>query len=188
MFGLLGRNGAGKTTLMKTLTTLLAPKGGSVTVCGVPVSQSLRVREMTGYLPQEFSMYPSMTVYEALDYLSVLSGMPKQLRQKRIPELLLKVNLSDRGGTKVKALSGGMKRRLGIAQAIMEDPPLLLLDEPMNGLDNQGVSDVRELLARLREEGKTIILASHSKEDIDILCDTVCELDHGRLIHSRAAE
>ena len=82
----------------------------------------------------------------------------------------------------------GMRQRLGIAQAIMEDPPLLLLDEPMNGLDNQGVSDVRELLARLREEGKTIILASHSKEDIDILCDTVCELDQGRLIHSRAAE
>ena len=101
-------------------------------------------------------MYPSMTVYEALDYLSVLSGMPKQLRQKRIPELLLKVNLSDRGGTKVKALSGGMKRRLGIAQALLHDPQVIIADEPTAGLDPEERVRFRELFRELARE-KTVL-------------------------------
>ncbi|MEE0731423.1 MAG: ABC transporter ATP-binding protein [Oscillospiraceae bacterium] len=187
MFGLLGRNGAGKTTLMKTLATLLAPKGGSVTVCGVPVSQSLRVREMTGYLPQEFSMYPSMTVYEALDYLSVLSGMPKQLRQKRIPELLLKVNLSDRGGTKVKALSGGMKRRLGIAQALLHDPQVIIADEPTAGLDPEERVRFRELFRELARE-KTVLLSTHIVSDIEESCENLAILDQGKLRYAGSSK
>ena len=115
MFGLLGRNGAGKTTMMKILATLLKKQSGSITICGVPVEEAASVRKMVGYLPQDFSMYPNMTVYEAMDYLGVLSGMSKEQRKKRIPLLLEKVNLLEDKNKKVKALSGGMRRRLGIA-------------------------------------------------------------------------
>ena len=113
MFGLLGRNGAGKTTLMKVLATLLKKQSGEVTICGIPVEEAAKVRRITGYLPQDFSMYPNMGVYEAMDYLGALSGLSRQTRKERIPVLLKKVNLQDEYRTKVRALSGGMKRRLG---------------------------------------------------------------------------
>ena len=180
MFGLLGRNGAGKTTLMKTLATLLAPKSGDVTVRGVPVSQAARIREMTGYLPQDFSLYPSMTVYEALDYLGVLSGMAKRDRRDRIPELLLRVNLSDRSGTKVKSLSGGMKRRLGIAQALLHDPQVIIADEPTAGLDPEERVRFRELFQELAEE-KTVLLSTHIVSDIQEACRNIAVLDNGKL-------
>ena len=123
MFGLLGRNGAGKTTLMKTLATLLEKQKGEIRICGIPVEETARVRKMIGYLPQDFSMYPNMTVYEAMDYLGVLSGMSKEKRKQRIPVLLEQVNLQNDSGKKVRALSGGMRRRLGIAQAILHAFP-----------------------------------------------------------------
>lgn len=180
MFGLLGRNGAGKTTLMKTLATLLAPKGGAVTVRGVPLSQTARIREMTGYLPQDFSLYPSMTVYEALDYLGVLSGMPRSLRRDRIPAALLRVNLSDRSGVKVRSLSGGMKRRLGIAQALLHDPQVIIADEPTAGLDPEERVRFRELFQELAQE-KTVLLSTHIVSDIEEACENIAILDSGRL-------
>jgi ABC-2 type transport system ATP-binding protein len=119
MFGLLGRNGAGKTTLMKTLSTLLNKNSGEVTICGIPIENAKEIRRITGYLPQDFSMYPRMTVYEVMDYLGILSGLDRKERRVRIAALLDKVDLKDHAKKKVKALSGGMKRRLGIAQPLL---------------------------------------------------------------------
>lgn len=180
MFGLLGRNGAGKTTLMKTLCTLLTPKSGEITLRGVPVRETAKVRGMVGYLPQEFSLYPSMTVQEGLDYLGVLSGMEKDLRRRRIGELLEQVNLTEQAGKKVKALSGGMKRRLGIAQALLHDPRIIIADEPTAGLDPEERVRFRELFCRLAEE-KTVLLSTHIVGDIEEACENLAILDEGRL-------
>ena len=119
MFGLLGPNGAGKTTMMKILTSLLPKTSGKITMCGIPIEKSKEIRSIVGYLPQEFSMYGTMSVYEGMDYLAVLSGVQKSQRRERIMELLKKVNLDDCAKKKIKALSGGMKRRMGIAQALI---------------------------------------------------------------------
>lgn len=180
MFGLLGRNGAGKTTLMKTLCTLLTPKSGEITVNGIPVSQAGKIREITGYLPQEFSLYPSMSVFEALDYLGVLSGMEKSLRHRRIKLLLEQVNLTEQAGKKIKALSGGMKRRLGIAQALLHDPQIIIADEPTAGLDPEERVRVRQLFQELARE-KTVLLSTHIVSDIEEACENLAILDGGRL-------
>lgn len=180
MFGLLGRNGAGKTTLMKTLCALLTPKSGTVTLYGVPVSQTGKIREMVGYLPQEFSLYPSMTVFEALDYLGVLSGMSKERRRERIDLLLRQVNLQDQAAKRLKALSGGMKRRLGIAQALLHDPKIIVADEPTAGLDPEERVRFRELFEELAKE-KTVLLSTHIVSDIEESCENLAILDGGRL-------
>ena len=135
MFGLLGPNGAGKTTMMKILTSLLPKTSGKITMCGIPIEKSKEIRSIVGYLPQEFSMYGTMSVYEGMDYLAVLSGVQKSQRRERIMELLKKVNLDDCAKKKIKALSGGMKRRMGIAQALIHNPRVLIVDEPTAGLD-----------------------------------------------------
>lgn len=183
MFGLLGRNGAGKTTLMKTLCTLLTPKSGSVTLCGVPVSQTAKIRAMVGYLPQDFSLYPSMTVTEALDYLGVLSGMEKSKRKERIELLLAQVNLEAQAKKRVNALSGGMKRRLGIAQALLHDPQIIIADEPTAGLDPEERVRFRELFCALAKE-KTVLLSTHIVSDIEESCENLAVLDGGRLYYT----
>lgn len=128
MYGLLGRNGAGKTSLMRILATLSVPTKGEVMINGVSIKETTKIREMVGYLPQEFSFYRNMSVYEAMDYLGLLSNIPSKLRKKKIFTLLEQVNLQDNARTKVKALSGGMRRRLGIAQALLHDPQILIVD------------------------------------------------------------
>lgn len=188
MFGLLGRNGAGKTTLMKVLATLLPKSEGEISICGVPVEDAASIRSMTGYLPQEFSMYPNMTVYEAMDYLGVLSGLSKRERKERIPGLLKKVNLLDDRRKKVKALSGGMKRRLGIAQAILHDPKVLIVDEPTAGLDPEERVRFRNLLCETAEE-RIVILSTHIVGDIEATCEQIAVLDEGEIIyHGTVAE
>ena len=157
MFGLLGRNGAGKTTLMKVIATLLPRSEGMVSVCGRNTQKASEVRKIVGYLPQEFSMYPNMTVYETMDYLGVLSGLDRAKRRQRIPKLLEKVNLEGDQRKKVKALSGGMKRRLGIAQAILHDPKVLIVDEPTAGLDPEERVRFRNLLCEIAEERIVIL-------------------------------
>lgn len=181
MFGLLGRNGAGKTTLMKVLATLLEKQNGQVEICGVPVERAAEIRKMIGYLPQEISMYPNMTVYEALDYLGLLSGMSKGTRKKRIPKLLKKVNLQDHSAAKVKALSGGMKRRLGIAQAILHNPKVLIVDEPTAGLDPEERVRFRNLLCEIAEE-RIVILSTHIVGDIEATCEKIAVLDSGNVL------
>lgn len=182
MFGLLGRNGAGKTTLMKVLATLLPKTEGQVTVCGKNVARAQEVRRITGYLPQEFSMYPNMTVYEAMDYLGVLSGLNGSERKDRISELLKRVNLQDDRRKKVKALSGGMKRRLGIAQAILHDPKVLIVDEPTAGLDPEERVRFRNLLCEIAEE-RIVILSTHIVGDIEATCEKIAVLDAGEIIY-----
>lgn len=181
MFGLLGPNGAGKTTLMKVLTTLLQKSDGEVKVCGVPVEQCGKIREMTGYLPQDFSMYGNMTAYEALDYLAVLSGMPKAERKKKVPEMLKKVNLLEQKRTRVKAMSGGMKRRLGIAQAIIHDPKVIIVDEPTAGLDPQERVRFRNLLCEIAKD-RIVLLSTHIVGDIEATCENIAVLDNGEVI------
>lgn len=181
MFGLLGRNGAGKTTLMKTLAALHQKKRGSITVCGVPIENAKEIRTMTGYLPQDFSMYPTMSVEESLDYLGILSGMNRQLRQERIQMLLKRVNLTEHKHKKVKALSGGMKRRLGIAQALLHDPQVLIVDEPTAGLDPEERIRFRNLLCEVAEE-RIVILSTHIVGDIEATCEDIAIMNEGHIL------
>lgn len=183
MFGLLGRNGAGKTTLMRILATLLAKTGGEITVCGIPISQSREIRQITGYLPQEFAIYPGMTVYEALDYLGVLSGLDGPTRKRRIPDLLERVNLAASRSKKVKTLSGGMNRRLGIAQAILHDPRVLIVDEPTAGLDPEERIRFRNLLAEIAQE-RIVLLSTHIVGDIEATCERIAVVDEGKLVYN----
>ncbi len=180
MFGLLGRNGAGKTTLMKILATLHKSTSGKVTICGVDVNKSYVIRSMTGYLPQDFSMYGNMGVYEAMDYLGTLSGITKEERKKRIPELLRQVNLQKNYKTKVKAMSGGMRRRLGIAQALLNNPKVLIVDEPTAGLDPEERVRFRNLLCEIAEN-RIVILSTHIVGDIEATCENIAILDEGIL-------
>lgn len=181
MFGLLGRNGAGKTTLMKILATLSKKQGGTVEICGIPVENAAEIRRITGYLPQEFNMYPGMSVYEAMDYLGVLSGLTRQERRERIPVLLERVNLQDARRKKVRALSGGMKRRLGIAQAILHDPKVLIVDEPTAGLDPEERVRFRNLLSEIAEE-RIVILSTHITGDIEAACEEIAVLEEGKIL------
>ncbi len=181
MFGLLGRNGAGKTTLMKTLATLHEKEAGTITVCGIPIEEAGKMREITGYLPQDFSMYPNMSVYECLDYLGALSGMSADTRRSGIDRLLKKVNLFEQKKKKVRALSGGMKRRLGIAQALLHNPKVLIVDEPTAGLDPEERIRFRNLLCEVAEE-RIVILSTHIVGDIEATCEDIAILNEGKIL------
>ncbi len=187
MFGLLGPNGAGKTTLMRVLATLLPKSAGEVRVCGVPVEQAAKIRKMTGYLPQDFSMYGNMSAYEALDYLAVLSGIPKAERRKKVPEMLEKVNLLDQKNIRVKAMSGGMKRRLGIAQAIIHDPRVIIVDEPTAGLDPEERVRFRNLLCEIARE-RIVLLSTHIVGDIEATCEEIAVLNQGEVVFRGTVE
>lgn len=180
MFGLLGRNGAGKTTLMKILVTLLPADHGEISMCGIDIKNRREIRNMVGYLPQEFSMYGSMSVYETMDYLGTLSGLTKKERKARIPVLLEKVNLGENHHTKVKAMSGGMKRRLGIAQALLNDPKVLVVDEPTAGLDPEERVRFRNILSDIADN-RIVILSTHIVGDIEASCEQIAILDEGNL-------
>jgi ABC-2 type transport system ATP-binding protein len=181
MYGLLGRNGAGKTTLMKVLVTLLKPSGGDVGMNGVSIKNTKDIRKMIGYLPQNFSFYPNMTVYDSMRYMAALSGIPSSLQNTNIPLLLQKVNLWDRKKKKIRTLSGGMVRRLGIAQALLNNPEILVVDEPTNGLDPEERLRIYNLLGEYAEE-KIVILSTHIASDIEATCTRVGVLDSGRMI------
>lgn len=182
MFGLLGRNGAGKTTLMRTLVSLTQKQSGTITVCGVPIESAKEIRSMVGYLPQDFSMYPSMTIRESLEYLGLLSGIGKSLLKERIDLLLRRVNLTEHQFKKTKALSGGMKRRLGIAQALLHNPKVLIVDEPTAGLDPEERIRFRNLLCEVAEE-RIVILSTHIVGDIEATCETIAIMNEGGLIY-----
>ncbi|WP_032122138.1 ABC transporter ATP-binding protein [Clostridium amazonitimonense] len=184
MFGLLGPNGAGKTTLMRILTTLIPKSEGHIKIDNIDITNKKEVREIIGYLPQDFSIYQSMSVYEALDYLALLSGITnKALRKERIVYLLEKVNLENHLNTKVKALSGGMKRRLGIAQAILHNPKIIIVDEPTAGLDPEERIRFRNLL-RDFSENRIVILSTHIVEDVEFTCENLAVLNEGRLLYT----
>lgn len=178
IYGIIGRNGSGKTVLFKLITGYLKPTGGRVVVNGKEIGTDTDFAENIGIIIENPGFLNGYTGFKNLAYLA---GIRNVIGREKIRESMEKVGLDPDSRKKVGKYSLGMKQRLGIAQAIMEDPEILILDEPMNSLDNQGVEDVRELLMGLRDEGKTILLASHNKEDIEILCDEVYEMDRGRL-------
>ena len=187
MFGLLSRNGAGNTTLLKTLVTLLPTNEGEIRMNGIDIHDQKRIRSFIGFLPQEFSMYGNMTAYQALDYLAVLSELDKRTRQTRINALLEQVNLTIHKNVKVKAMSGGMKRRLGIAQALLNDPKILVVDEPTAGLDPEERLRFRNLLAEV-SENKIVLLSTHIAGDIEAAAENVAILEQGRIIFSDSIE
>lgn len=187
MYGLLGRNGAGKTSLMRILATLSVPTGGEIRMNGIPIKETHKIREIVGYLPQDFSFYRNMSVYRAMDYLGLLSNIPDKIRRERISTLLEQVNLKERAGTKVKALSGGMKQRLGIAQALLHDPQILIVDEPTAGLDPEERIRFRNLLSEFAED-RIVILSTHISSDVESSCEHIGVLDDGRMIWNGATE
>lgn len=187
MFGLLGRNGAGKTSLMRILATLSMPSSGEISINGVSLKDTAKIREMVGYLPQDFSFYRNMSVYGAMDYLGLLSNIPDNIRKERIVTLLEQVNLKDDAKTKIKALSGGMKRRLGIAQALLHNPQILIVDEPTAGLDPEERIRFRNLLSEFADE-RIVILSTHISSDVESICENIGVLNNGRLIWDGSTE
>jgi ABC-type multidrug transport system ATPase subunit len=183
MFGLLGPNGAGKTTLMRILAGLLEPTSGAVTLDGMDALANPReVRRRLGYLPQEFGFYPHLTGEKMLLYLLRLKGIEAPGGLSRLArELLLRVNLGDAAGRKVKSYSGGMRQRLGIAQAIAGDPRLIIVDEPTAGLDPEERLRFYRLLAELAAD-RIVLLSTHIVEDVAVLCPRFAVIRHGRLV------
>lgn len=176
--GLIGRNGSGKTVLMKCICGFIPISSGTITINGKKMNKVFDTPENMGIIIETPGFLPSYNAYKNLKYLADING---KIRKDRILESIAQVGLDPFNKKAVEKYSLGMRQRLGLAQAIMENPDILILDEPMNGLDKDGVEDMRRYLLDLKEQGKTIIIASHSAEDIDILCDTVCEMDKGIL-------
>lgn len=174
--GIIGRNGSGKTVLFKCICGFMIPTSGEIFVDGKKVKPS--VPQDIGIILENPGFIGSLSGYKNL---KLLASIHKKISDNEIKETLLKVGLDPQMKKHVRKYSLGMHHRLGIAQAIMEKPKLLILDEPMNGLDKQGVAEIRTLFKDLNSEGITIILSSHYSEDIDALCDTVCEMDAGKL-------
>ena len=187
--GLLGPNGAGKTTMLRILATLLPPTSGTARLDGWSTShdrERVEIRRRLGYLPQDLGLYPRFTVFEFVDYLAMLKELhdPRQ-RHRRVREALEAVDLQDVAGRKIRTLSGGIRRRVGIAQAIVADPQLLLLDEPTGGLDPEQRVRFRQLVGRLGEH-RTILLSTHLVEDVSAICTSVVVLWHGRVLFQGA--
>ena len=178
IYGVVGRNGSGKTVMFKCICGLLAVTDGEITVLGQTIGDGLRVPKGVGAVIETPGFLPNASGYRNLYYLAALSGKPDK---NKIRDAITMVGLDPDSRKFVGNYSMGMRQRLGLAQAIMEDAELLILDEPMNGLDNEGVKNMRSFLMGLRDLGKTIILASHSQEDIAVLCDEVYQMDGGIL-------
>lgn len=181
VYGLLGVNGAGKTTLMRLLTTLLRPTSGSVTWDGEDIfAMEGRFRNILGYLPQDFGFYPNFTVEDYLMYIASIKGLRPAVARQRVKELLSQVGLSKARTKKMKNLSGGMKRRAGIAQAMLNDPKLLILDEPTAGLDPNERIRFRNLISELSEE-RVVLLSTHIVSDVEYIAGKILLMKDGRI-------
>ena len=176
--GIIGRNGSGKTVLIKTICGLIHPDQGKVIVDGKVIGKDVDFPESIGAIIEAPGFLPSVSAFRNLSYLASLRG---RIGRDEIRAAISFVGLDPDDKKAVGKYSLGMKQRLGLAQAIMEDPPILILDEAMNGLDKNGVAEIRELLLKMKNENRLIILASHNREDIEILCDEVYEMEDGIL-------
>ncbi len=176
--GLVGRNGSGKTILMKCILGLVSPTSGIITVRDKRVGKDIDIPENVGVIIETPGFLPNFSGY---NNLMQLAKIRRKIGKAEVRAAIQRVGLDPDDKKHVGKYSLGMRQRLGLAQAIMEDPDILILDEPMNGLDKEGVKDMRQYLLDLKAQGKTILIASHSAEDIDVLCDTVCEMDKGKL-------
>lgn len=181
MFGLLGPNGAGKTTLMRILATLLVPTCGSVEIGGFDVlRQGASIRQRLGYLPQDFDFYPSMKAFELLEYIAILKNVPSSQRKAQVEAVLAEVNLLEQARRKVGTFSGGMRQRLGIAQALLGNPELLIVDEPTAGLDPEERIRFRNLLVGLSKRS-TVLLSTHIVADVEF-CNGLAVLEQGKVV------
>lgn len=178
IYGLIGRNGAGKTVLLKSICGLTRITTGKIWVNGLMVGREVDVPDSVGAIIEAPGFLPNLSGFSNLKYLA---GLRKRIDKKKIEDCMKVVGLQSESPKHVGKYSLGMRQRLGIAQAIMEEPDIIILDGPMNGLDYAGSEDVRKILLQLKEKGKTILLASHHKEDIDLLCDEVYKLEQGKL-------
>ena len=180
VFGYLGANGAGKTTTLKLLMGIIFPSGGSARILGLDYRDP-RVRAQIGFLPEQPYFYDHLTATELLEYYAQLSGVPAAERKRRVPRMLERVGLPGVGGLPLRRFSKGMMQRVGIAQAVLHDPKVVFLDEPMSGLDPIGRREVRDLMQSLKDEGKTIFFSTHILSDAEALCDRVAVLHQGEL-------
>lgn len=185
IFGLLGENGAGKTTLMRVLTTVLSPSSGTVTLDGMLYSESNyeKIQRKIGYLPQEIDLYPGLTVQECLEYMGDLAGVPKDICPKRISYYLEKTSLTKHRKKKMRQLSGGMKRRVGLVQALLSEPKFLIVDEPTTGLDPEERIRIRNLLVDF-SENRTVLFSTHVVEDLVATCNRLAVMKKGEFLYS----
>lgn len=179
--GIIGRNGSGKTVLLKTICGFIHPDKGHVVIDGKIIGHDIDFPQNIGAIIEAPGFLPTISAYKNLEYLASLRDI---IGKEVIRNAIVTVGLNPDDKKHVGKYSLGMKQRLGLAQAVMENPDILILDEPMNGLDNNGVSEMRDLLLNLKAKGKTIILVSHNSDDISMLCDTVSEMDRGVLINA----
>lgn len=185
IFGLLGENGAGKTTLMRVLTTVLKPVDGTVTLDGILYCEGNyeKIQKKIGYLPQEIELYPNLTVQECLEYMGDLAGVPKAEYRKRIDYYLEKTSLAEYRKKKMKQLSGGMKRRVGLIQALLNEPEFLIVDEPTTGLDPEERIRIRNLLVDF-SENRTVLFSTHVVEDLAATCNQLAVMNKGTFLYA----
>lgn len=185
IFGLLGENGAGKTTLMRVLTTVLKPTEGTVTLDGILYSEGNyeKIQRKIGYLPQEIDLYPNLTVQECLEYMGDLAGVPKEECRQRIQYYLKKTGLTEHQKKKMKQLSGGMKRRVCLVQALLNEPEFLIVDEPTTGLDPEERIRIRNLLVDF-SENRTVLFSTHVVEDLAATCHQLAIMHKGRFLYA----
>jgi len=188
IFGFLGANGAGKTTTLKLLMRLIYPTAGTARILGCDISD-VAMHARIGYLPENPYFYDYLTAREFLNYSGELFGRDRKTRERQTEELLTRVNLEKKGWDRqLRKFSKGMLQRVGLAQALANDPEIVFLDEPMSGLDPIGRREVRDLIAALRTQNKTVFMCSHILADIEVLCDSVAILKSGRLAHAGPLE
>ena len=185
IYGLLGENGAGKTTLMRVLTTVLKPTQGTASLDGLTYSKENygKIRRKIGYLPQEIDLYPQLTVRECLEYMGELAGVEKKVLARRIDRALERTSLTAHQKKKMRQLSGGMKRRVGLVQALLHEPEFLIVDEPTTGLDPEERIRIRNLLVDFSED-RTVLLSTHVVEDLAATCSRLAVMKKGRFLYA----
>lgn len=183
--GIIGPNGAGKTTMISLLATINKPESGKIHILAEDILKKPdKVRGSLGYVPQETALYPMLTAYENLDFWSGIYGVSQKQRDERIDKVLKLLRLEDRKNDKVKTFSGGMKKRLNIAAALLHDPDLLIMDEPTAGVDILSRATIAELIMSLKQAGRTIVITSHHIDELEHLCDRILVLREGCLLYS----
>lgn len=187
VYGLLGANGAGKTTLIRCMAGLYEPQQGEVLYHNEPIQKSKSFHQDLGYLPQAFGMFRELTLYEMMEYICSLKGIPRSKCTSEITKALTSVNLEDKAGDRIKTLSGGMVRRAGIAQAILGDPKVILLDEPTAGLDPGERARFKNTVSELKQD-RMILISTHIVEDVDACCNSVIVIDEGRVLFDGSCE
>ena len=185
IYGLLGENGAGKTTLMRVLTTVLKPTQGTASLDGLMYSKENygKIRRKIGYLPQQIDLYPQLTVRECLEYMGELAGVEKKVLARRIDRALERTSLTAHQKKKMRQLSGGMKRRVGLVQALLHEPEFLIVDEPTTGLDPEERIRIRNLLVDFSED-RTVLLSTHVVEDLAATCSRLAVMKKGRFLYA----